>query len=117
MKVRKMVEKPKPGTAPSSFATYGRYLYTPELFEALRATDHSHQHQGEFTQTEAINLLAQQGKVSAVEMVGERFDVGEPLGYLTSMLRMAMQRPELREALKEEMQNLLAQDSSASKSR
>jgi UTP-glucose-1-phosphate uridylyltransferase len=42
-------------------------------------------------------------------MVGERFDVGEPLGYLTSMLRMAMQRPELREALKEEMQNLLAQ--------
>ena len=109
MKVRKMVEKPRPGTAPSSFATYGRYLYTPELFEALRTTDHSHRHQGEFTQTEAINLLAQQGKVSAVEMVGERFDVGEPLGYLTSMLRMAMQRPELREVLKEEMQNLLAQ--------
>ena len=114
MKVRKMVEKPRPGTAPSNYATYGRYLYTPELFEALRTTDHSHQHQGEFTQTDAINLLAQQGKVSAVEMEGERFDVGEPLGYLTSMLRMAMQRPELREALKEEMQNLLKQDSSAS---
>jgi len=110
IKVRKMVEKPRPGTAPSSLATYGRYLYTPDLFEALRTTDHSHQHQGEFTQTEAINLLAQQSKVSAVELVGERFDVGEPLGYLTSMLRMALQRLEFREPLRQEMQKLLAQD-------
>ena len=30
----------------------------PEIFDALRATDNTHEHQGEFTQTEAINQLA-----------------------------------------------------------
>jgi len=106
MTVRRMVEKPLRGNAPSNFVSYGRYLYTPELFEALRASDDSHQH-GEFTQTEAINMLACQGKVSALKFEGKRFDVGEPLAYLLSSIDFAMDRPDLREGVIEHMEMVL----------
>ncbi len=107
MKVRSMVEKPKTGTEPSCFATYGRYLYTPEIFDVLRSTDNSHQHQGEFTQTEAINVLASAGKVSALQFEGTRYDLGEPLGYLISSIKLAMERSEFRDPLIQEMEKLL----------
>ena len=78
MEVRQMVEKPAPGTEPSKYASYGRYLYTPEIFDALRATDNTHEHQGEFTQTEAINQLASKGRVSAVKIKGHVTMLGSP---------------------------------------
>ena len=108
MKVRSMVEKPESGTEPSSFATYGRYLYTPDIFDALRSTDTNHKHQGEFTQTEAINLMASKGKVSALQFEGTRYDLGEPLGYLVSSIKVAMERSEFKKPLLEEMKKLLA---------
>ena len=79
MKVKKMVEKPEHGTAPSRFVSFGRYLYTPELFDALRTSDKSHSSKSEFTQTEAINHMAALGNVSAVQFEGTRYDLGEPL--------------------------------------
>ena len=108
MKVRSMVEKPESGTEPSSFATYGRYLYTPDIFDALRSSDTRHKHQGEFTQTEAINLMASKGKVSALQFEGTRYDLGEPLGYLVSSIKVAMERSEFKKPLLEEMKKLLA---------
>ena len=110
MEVRQMVEKPAPGTEPSNYASYGRYLYTPEIFDALRATDNTHEHQGEFTQTEAINQLASKGKVSAVKMKGSRYDVGEPLGYLLSSLQFGLRQERFRETLILEMERMLQQD-------
>jgi UTP--glucose-1-phosphate uridylyltransferase len=111
MKVQQMVEKPAPGTEPSRFASYGRYLYTPEIFDALRASDNSHERQGEFTQTEAINQLCAAGKVSAVQMQGQRYDVGEPLGYLLSMLQFGLQQERFRQPLLAEMQRMLREES------
>gem|GEM_PF-1171458 len=107
MQVNKMVEKPLPGTAPSRFVSYGRYLYTPDLFEALRRSDKSHSHQSEFTQTEAINHLAAQGQVSALQFEGTRYDLGEPLGFLTSAMQIGLLRPEYKTALLDEMRRLL----------
>ena len=107
MNVRKMVEKPDQGTAPSRFVSYGRYLYTPDLFEALRNSDRSHSGRSEFTQTEAINYLAAEGNVSAVQFEGTCYDLGEPLGFLTSALQIGLQRPEYKESLLDEIRRLL----------
>ena len=107
MNVRKMVEKPDKGAAPSRFVSYGRYLYTPDLFEALRNSDRSHSGRSEFTQTEAINYLAAEGNVSAVQFEGTRYDLGEPLGFLTSALQIGLQRPEYKESLLDEIRRLL----------
>ena len=107
MNVKKMVEKPKHGTAPSRFVSFGRYLYTPELFEALRTSDKIHSSKSEFTQTEAINHMAALGKVSAVKFEGTRYDLGEPLGFLTSAMQIGLQRSEFKDTLLDEMRRLL----------
>ena len=107
MKVKKMVEKPKQGAAPSQFVSFGRYLYTSDLFEALRTSDKNHSHRGEFTQTEAINHLADNGMVSAVQFEGTRYDLGEPLGFLTSAIQIGLMRPEYKKLLLDEMRRLI----------
>ena len=107
MKVKKMVEKPKQGAAPSRFVSFGRYLYTSDLFDALKTSDKNHSHRGEFTQTEAINHLAANGMVSAVEFEGTRYDLGEPLGFLTSAMQIGLMRPEYKKPLLDEMLRLV----------
>ena len=107
MKVKKMVEKPKQGAAPSQFVSFGRYLYTSDLFDALKTSDKKHSHRGEFTQTEAINHLAANGMVSAVEFEGTRFDLGEPLGFLTSAMQIGLMRSEYKKPLLDEMRRLI----------
>ena len=107
MKVKKMVEKPKQGAAPSRFVSFGRYLYTSDLFDALKTSDKNHSHSGEFTQTEAINHLAANGMVSAVEFEGTRYDLGEPLGFLTSAMQIGLLRPEYKKPLLDEMRRLI----------
>ena len=108
VKVKKMVEKPKKEEAPSKFVSFGRYLYTPEIFDALRISDKKHFSKNEFTQTEAINILAKKGKVSALKFEGKRFDLGDPLGYLTSILEIGLQRKELKQSLLAEIRKLLS---------
>ena len=107
MQVKKMVEKPKQGAAPSRFVSFGRYLYTSDLFDALRTSDKNHSHRGEFTQTEAINHLAANGMVSAVQFEGTRYDLGEPLGFLTSAIQIGLMRPEYKKLLLDEMRRLI----------
>jgi len=113
MKVKKMVEKPKQGAAPSRFVSFGRYLYTSDLFDALKTSDKNHSHRGEFTQTEAINHLAANGMVSAVEFEGTRYDLGEPLGFLTSAMQIGLLRPEYKKPLLDEMRRLIDFDDNA----
>ena len=107
MQVKKMVEKPKQGAAPSRFASFGRYLYTSDLFDALRTSDKNHSQREEFTQTEAINHLAANGMVSAVQFEGTRYDLGEPLGFLTSAIQIGLMRPEYKKLLLDEMRRLI----------
>ena len=99
VKVKEMVEKPNAGKAPSRLVSFGRYLYTPEIFDALRVSDKKHLSKSEFTQTEAINILAAKGKVSATKFNGKRYDLGDPLGYLTSGLEIGLQRKDLKKKL------------------
>ena len=108
VKVNKMVEKPLEGEAPSKFVSFGRYLYTPEIFDALRISDKNHSSKSEFTQTEAINILAGMGKVFALKFEGKRYDLGDPLGYVTSVLEVALQKKELKESLLGEIRRILA---------
>ncbi len=96
--VKSLVEKPKVGTEPSRLVSFGRYLYTSDIFPALRElTFAPHQ---ETSQTDPINQLAAQGKVLAYEFEGERYDVGAPLGYLTTIVKYAMTRPDLAPAFR-----------------
>jgi UTP--glucose-1-phosphate uridylyltransferase len=92
--VRDMVEKPPKGTEPSTLVSWGRYLYTPDVFQELDAGIAAHQ-KGEFYATDAIRRLAQRERVVATIVPGERWDTGERLGYLTTSIEIALRHPEL----------------------
>jgi len=87
------VEKPKPEEAPSDLGIVARYLFTPEIFEALEETKPGAL--GEIQITDAIARLARKGRVYGCIFQGERFDAGDKLGYLQATIHYALKHPEL----------------------
>ncbi|WP_101843048.1 UTP--glucose-1-phosphate uridylyltransferase GalU [Halobacillus sp. Marseille-P3879] len=89
------VEKPKQGEAPSNLAIMGRYILTPEIMELL--TNQSEGAGGEIQLTDAIERLNQSQTVYGYEFEGERYDVGDQLGFIETTISMALKREDVRE--------------------
>jgi len=81
-KVKRIVEKPPAGKAPSNFANAGVYVFSSEVFDKIKQTKASIR--GEWELTDAITMLASEGKtVLAVELSkADWFDVGRPWDLL-----------------------------------
>ena len=75
-----MIEKPTIKEAPSNLAIIGRYILTPEIFEVLEETYPDKN--GEIQITNALRVLAKQGKVIAFKFDGKRIDCGSVKGYI-----------------------------------
>jgi UTP--glucose-1-phosphate uridylyltransferase len=81
-KVNSMVEKPAAEDAPSNLAIIGRYILTPEIFDVLRKTPPGKG--GELQITDALNTMANEGKVIAYRFRGKRFDCGSVEGFVSA---------------------------------
>lgn len=88
LKIKKMVEKPSPETAPSLLASPGRYIFTAEIFDYLKSI--SRGVGGEYQLTDAINMMAQNKTILAHQFEGERFDTGNVLGYIDAIVAFAL---------------------------
>src|SRR5271167_3040073 len=88
-----LVEKPAPGTAPSRWIVIGRYVCDPEVFDVLRETPPGRG--GEIQLTDALKVLATKGELRGVLFNGRRFDTGNKLDYLRTMVMFAAERPDL----------------------
>jgi UTP--glucose-1-phosphate uridylyltransferase len=98
MRIRDMVEKPKPGTAPSRWAIVGRYVLPAAVWPYLAATRPGAG--GEIQLTDALRELARTPDgMYGVVVAGTRHDAGDRLGYLRANLAYALKRPELRDAV------------------
>ena len=95
--VKNFVEKPELGTAPSNLAIMGRYIFTPEIFMFLDKQEVGAG--GEIQLTDSIQKLNQIQRVFAHEFEGNRYDVGEKLGYIKTTIEFALQNIELRDEL------------------
>jgi UTP--glucose-1-phosphate uridylyltransferase len=93
VRILSIIEKPSPAEAPSNLAVIGRYVLTPEIFDALRRTTPGRG--GEIQLTDAINLLAQEQAVYAYRFEGRRFDVGNPLDYVKATVELGAERDDL----------------------
>ncbi len=106
MKMETMVEKPKPEVAPSNLATPGRYIFRPEIFDALKVIPKGVG--GEYQLTDAINMLAKNSEVYAHVFEGNRFDTGSIEGYLNATIEFALMNKEtettMRKILKEKVE-------------
>jgi UTP--glucose-1-phosphate uridylyltransferase len=104
-RVLSVVEKPEPDNAPSNLAAIGRYVLTPEIFDALRDVEPGVG--GEIQLTDAINALAQQQAVYAHVFEGGRFDVGNKLDYMKAMIELAIDREDVGKELKRWLADLV----------
>jgi len=95
--VDRIVEKPKRADAPGSLAVIGRYLLPPDIFDVLANLRPGAI--GEIQLTDALAVLASQGRLLGVRFTGIRHDAGDRLGYLQANIAYALKRPDLRDGL------------------
>ena len=98
VKVTNLVEKPVPGEAPSRWILIGRYVCDPAIFDVLEKTPPGRG--GEIQLTDALMTLAQRdasqgGPVHGVLFRGRRYDTGNKLDYLRTVVQFAADRPDL----------------------
>lgn len=103
--VRKFVEKPAQGTAPSNLAIMGRYILTPEIFRFLEQQETGAG--GEIQLTDAIQKLNELQNVFAFDFEGKRYDVGEMLGFIRTTMDFALQSEEFGKEVENIMKELL----------
>jgi UTP--glucose-1-phosphate uridylyltransferase len=96
--VTDLIEKPGPGEAPSNQVIIGRYVCDPAIFDVLRRTPPGRG--GEIQVTDALKTLAQMpsadgGGVHGVSFRGRRFDTGNRVDYLRTIVQFACERPDV----------------------
>ncbi|MHB1612742.1 MAG: UTP--glucose-1-phosphate uridylyltransferase [Actinomycetes bacterium] len=97
VEVSALVEKPDPSVAPSRYAVIGRYVLDPEIFAVLEQIPPGRG--GEIQLTDALAVLAARGpdqpRVRGVVFTGSRYDTGDRLAYLQTVVRLASERADL----------------------
>jgi UTP--glucose-1-phosphate uridylyltransferase len=104
-RVRRLVEKPALGQAPSRLAIVGRYVLLPEIFHHLERVQPGVG--GEIQLTDALQGLADNNRLLAVRLRGQRFDAGDWVEYLTANIYFALHDEELREPLVRRLRQLM----------
>ncbi|WP_044640745.1 UTP--glucose-1-phosphate uridylyltransferase GalU [Risungbinella massiliensis] len=104
LQIKDMVEKPAIENAPSNLAIVGRYVLTPDIFPILEKTPTGIGN--EIQLTDALRVLCQNTSVFACQIQGNRYDVGEPMGYIQAIIEFALQRKDLYPQLKQYLLSL-----------
>ena len=99
-----LVEKPPPAAAPSDLAIVGRYILTPEIFEALEQTPQDEG--GEVQLTNGLRVLLRTQAMYGLTFHGRRYDAGSKLGFLKATVQFALKRPDLAPELRDYLKML-----------
>ena len=94
-KVKELVEKPSLEEAPSNVAILGRYIITPQIFEILENTKPGKGN--EIQLTDALQTLISNEAMYAYIFEGQRYDVGDKLGFLEATVEFALTKQGLRD--------------------
>ncbi len=103
-KIKDMVEKPAFADAPSDLAIIGRYIFTPDIFEAIEQTKPGSG--GEIQITDAMRILLKKRPFYAVKLEGKRHDAGDKLGFLIATVEYALKRDDLGADFREYLRSL-----------
>jgi len=103
-RIEDLVEKPLPQKAPSNLAVIGRYILTPEIFEALEKTPPGKNN--EIQLTDALRILAAEKGVYGKRLNGTRYDAGDKLGFLKATVEFGLKSPDLGKPFQQYLKNL-----------
>ncbi|MFH1789428.1 MAG: UTP--glucose-1-phosphate uridylyltransferase GalU [Candidatus Altiarchaeota archaeon] len=102
--VKDLVEKPKAEDAPSNLGIIGRYVLTPDIFDAIRSTRKGKG--GEIQLTDALKILNKRQKMYACNFEGVRYDLGKKIDYVKAMVDYALMRDDLKDEFKAYLKTL-----------
>ena len=105
VRIRSLVEKPPPEEAPSDMAVIGRYVFTPDIFDALERIEPGAG--GELQLTDAIELLAQEQPVYGCVFQDGRYDIGRKIDFLRANIELSLERPDVGPELAELLADLV----------
>jgi UTP--glucose-1-phosphate uridylyltransferase len=103
-RIRDMVEKPQATEAPSDLAIIGRYILTPDIFEALEGTPRDSG--GEIQLTNGLRALKDKRPLFGFRFEGIRHDAGNKLGFLKATVEFALKRKDLGGPFREYLKSL-----------
>ncbi len=98
-------EKPKIDELPSTLASLGRFILTPDIFEYIKKTPPAKN--GEVYLPTAIEMLAKDIGAFAYSFEGKRYDIGDKLGYIKANIEFALRKKELKNGLKRYLRELV----------
>ena len=104
LRIKDLVEKPKPENAPSNLAITGRYVLPPDIFDCLARTKPGSG--GEIQLTDGLRILAQEQGLWAYIYEGISYDAGDKLGFLIATVELALQNEELGADFKKYLKSL-----------
>ncbi|MFN8059483.1 MAG: UTP--glucose-1-phosphate uridylyltransferase GalU [Vicinamibacterales bacterium] len=99
-----LVEKPPAHEAPSDLGIIGRYVLTPDIFDALSVTGKDRS--GEIQLTNGLRELLKRRPLYACEVQGVRHDAGNKLGFLKAVVYFALKRPDLAVGLRDYLRTI-----------
>lgn len=98
-KIKKIIEKPAPGTAPSNLAIVGKYILTPEVFDYLKKAKPNEK--GEIILAEVFDKMLKDGKIIyGYEFEGKWLECGNKMGWLKTSLYLSLKHPQYGQELK-----------------
>jgi UTP--glucose-1-phosphate uridylyltransferase len=97
LKIEDIIEKPTLDIAPSNLGAVGRYVFVPEIFDCLKKT--SPGVGNEIQLTDAIRLLLKEHPVFAYQFQGKRYDTGDKMGYIETIIDFALRDEHLNQEL------------------
>ena len=103
-RIRDLVEKPQREEAPSDLAIIGRYILTPDIFEALAQTPRDAA--GEIQLTNGLRALKDRRPMYGYRFEGVRHDAGNKLGFLKATVEFALKREDLGGPFREYLKGL-----------
>jgi UTP--glucose-1-phosphate uridylyltransferase len=86
--IKGIVEKPPNKAAmPSNLASLGRFILTPDIFDAI---DRTPLRNNEIFLTDAIDIVAREAGAYAYEFEGTRYDLGDKAGFLIANIEYGL---------------------------
>lgn len=102
--VEATVEKPLAKDAPSRMAIIGRYVLRPEIFKILQNLPPGQG--GEIQLTDGLAQLVREREIFGCEFVGDRYDIGDKVGFVRATVAYALKRADLRDKVLEYLKTI-----------
>jgi len=105
-KIKKLVEKPSIDEAPSTIATHGCYILTPDIFPILEKQEPGQG--GEIWLSTAIDTLRHHKNIyTCVVENAKYYDTGNKLEYMKTAVDFALQNPEYGAEFREYLKKII----------